>query len=155
MPERLTLHLPEPPSLNDMLSLAMKRTRRTRNGGFMKKAVPGIVYDQAHDNYDTMALAELRTQGVDAPRTPWALWRIESMDFRLWGLRDWGELMASCKWPIDFLVKRRFVKNDSPRELARPPVPTQRVDRQHRGVTLVIAEGWPLVLPEQDNRRGT
>jgi hypothetical protein len=100
-----------------MLALAMKPTRRARNRGFMEKAVPGIVYDHAHENYDTMPLAALRTRGVKPPATLWPKWRIESIEFRLRSVRDRGELMASCKWPIDFLVKQRFVKNDSPREL--------------------------------------
>jgi hypothetical protein len=34
---------------------------------WMRKAIPGIVYDQAHEDYDTMALAALRTQGVRTP----------------------------------------------------------------------------------------
>jgi hypothetical protein len=135
---RLVLELPEPPSLNAMLELAMKRTRRTRTGGWMKRAVPGIVYDQHHEAYDLTALAALRTQGVRPPPAPWPRWRIVSAELRLANLRDWTECLSSLKWPVDFLVRQGFVADDSPRELEPPPCPTQRVDRKRRGVTLVI-----------------
>jgi hypothetical protein len=34
----LTFDLPLPPSLNEMLALAKKRTRRSRAGGWMRKS---------------------------------------------------------------------------------------------------------------------
>jgi hypothetical protein len=132
------LALPEPPSLNQMIELAMKRTRRSRTGGWMKKAVPGIVYDQAHEAYDLTCLAAIRQQGIRPPSTPWQRWVLQSAHFRLHGLRDPIELLAGLKWPVDFLVAQRFVKNDSSRELISTPYPTQEIDRTRRGITLVI-----------------
>jgi hypothetical protein len=138
MPNALRLELPEPPSLNMMLDLAKQRTRRSRTGGWMKKALP-VVYDQHLEAYGLEALAALRRQGIRPPAVPWPRWTIVSAEFRLHALRDWGELLASLKWPLDVLVRLGFVADDSPRELAPPPTPTQVIDRQRRGVTLTIA----------------
>jgi hypothetical protein len=135
------LALPEPPSLNEMLGLAMKRTRRTRSGGWMKEAIPGVVYDQAHEAYDTTCLAAIRTQAIRPPRAPWKTWRVESAHFRLHNLRDPIELLAGLKWPIDFLIAQRFVEDDGPKHLIGTPHPTQEIDRARRGITLVITGG--------------
>lgn len=135
----LTFDLPEPPSVNTMLELAMKRTRRSRTGGWMKKAVPGIVYDQAHEAYDLQVRAALREQRVPLPATPWPRWRLVSAHFRLHNLRDWTELLGSLKWPIDALIHLGVVVDDSPREMEPPPTPTQEIARSRRGVTLIIA----------------
>lgn len=139
--ETLVLDLPEPPSFNAMIELAKKRTRRSRTGGFMRRALP-VVYDQALEAYELEALAALRTQGVRRPPAPWPRWRIVAVHFRLHQLRDWVELHSSLKWPVDVLVRQRFVADDSPRELAPPPTPTQEVARARRGVTLTIAPIW-------------
>lgn len=136
---RLVLELPEPPSLNAMLALAKRRTRKTRTGGWMKRSLP-VVYDQALERYELETVAALRTQRVKPPAVPWPRWRVVSVDFRLANVRDWGELLASLKWPLDVLVRQGFVADDSPRELEPPPCPTQRVDRKRRGVTLVIED---------------
>jgi hypothetical protein len=133
------LCLPEPPSLNMMLDMAKERTRRSRTGGWMKRALP-VVYDQRLEAYELEAIAALRSQGIATPaRETWPRWRLVSAEFRLHQLRDWVELLASLKWPIDVLVRQGFVADDSPREMAPPCVPTQVVNRNHRGVTLVIA----------------
>lgn len=135
----LTFDLPLPPSLNEMIALAKKRTKRTRTGGWIKGRALPVVYDQHLEAYETEALAAIRRQGIVVPRTPWARWALVSAAFRAHSLRDWTELLASLKWPVDALVRLGFVANDSPREMAPPPTPTQAIDRAHRGVTLVIA----------------
>lgn len=134
----LTLVLPEPPSLNEMLALAKKRTRRSRRGGWMKRSLP-VVYDQELEAYGLRAEAAIREQGIRAPVEPWERWQLVSAHFRLHNARDWTELLASLKWPIDALVSLGFVADDSPREMLPPPTPTQEIDRANRGVTLVIA----------------
>lgn len=135
----LVLELPEPPSLNAMLDLAKQRTRRTRTGGWMKRALP-VVYDQELEAYELRALATLRTQGIRPPADPWPRWVLVAAHFRLHSLRDPIELQASLKWPVDVLVRGGFVADDSSRELvATPSAPTQVIARADRGVTLMIA----------------
>ena len=135
---RVELVLPEPPSFNAMIELAKKRTRRTRSGGFMKRSLP-VVYDQALEAYEVLCTAAIRTAGIRPPVEPWPRWRLASIHFRLHSERDWLELAAGAKWAVDFLVRSGFVRGDSPREMERPQVwPTQEIDRQHRGVEIVI-----------------
>lgn len=134
----LVLELPLPPSLNEMLTLAKQRTRRSRTGGWMRRALP-VVYDQRLEAYELEAMAMLRQQGIAPPVAPWPRWRLVSAAFRVHGLRDWTELLASLKWPVDVLVRQRFVLDDSPREMEPPPTPTQAIDRKRLGVTLEIA----------------
>lgn len=136
--DSLALDLPLPPSLNEMLALAKKRTRRSRTGGWMRRSLP-IVYDQHLEAYEIAAQAQIRSHGIVVPRTPWARWGIVRAHFRVHNLRDWTELLASLKWPVDVLVRLRFVANDSPREMAPPPTPTQSIARANTGVTLIIA----------------
>lgn len=135
----LTLELPEPPSLNRMIDLAKQRTRRSRTGGWMKRALP-VVYDQEKERYELECLAAIRTAKIPVPPTPWATWSLASAHFRLHSERDTIELLAGLKWPIDFLVAQRFVEDDSPRELLWTPQPTQERARSRRGITLVIRE---------------
>lgn len=134
----IRLVLPEPPALNEMIRLAKQRTRRSRTGGFMKRSLP-VVYDQALEAYQLQCLAAMRLQGIRPPGEPWRTWRLESADFRLHQLRDPIELLAGLKWPIDFLVSERFVEDDGPKYLTGIPLPTQTIDRDARGVTLVIS----------------
>lgn len=134
----LSIDLPLPPSLNEMLELAKQRTRRSRTGGWMKRSLP-VVYDQHLERYEIEALAAIRRQGIVIPASPWPRWALVSAAFRVHNLRDWTELLASLKWPIDALVRLRFVANDSPREMAPPPIPTQSIDRARLGVTLTLA----------------
>lgn len=104
----------------------------------MTRALP-VVYDQRLEAYELEAVALLRQQGVAPPPTPWRRWRLVSAAFRVHNQRDWTELLASLKWPVDVLVRQRFVLDDSPREMEPPPTPTQVIDRKRLGVTLVIA----------------
>lgn len=139
MPERLTLHLPEPPSINQMLVLAGKRSRRTRGGGWTKKAVPMIVYDQHHEAYELRCEVAVREAGIQRPDLPWHLWRLVELHFRLHTARDWLELAASAKWAVDYLVNAGFVLDDSPREMERPTSwPTQEIARKDRGLRITI-----------------
>lgn len=140
----MTLELPLPPSLNEMLALAKRRTRRTRDGGWMKRSLP-VVYDQHLEQYELEAVAALRRQGTYPPAKPWSRWRLVSAHLRVHNLRDWTELLASLKWPVDLLVRQRFVVNDSPREMAPPPIPTQTIERTQLGITLII-EPWLTVV---------
>lgn len=131
------MDLPLPPSLNEMLGLAKKRTRRSRTGGWMKRSLP-VVYDQKLEAYELEAMAALRVQGVRAPVDPWPRWRLVGAELRVRNVRDWIEALASLKWPIDVLVRQGFVLDDSPREMDPPPCPTQCIDRRTPGVTLTI-----------------
>lgn len=137
LPE-LVLVLPETPSLNQMINLAKERTHQTKHGGWSRVARP-VVYDQHKTAYETAVQAILRQAGVWPPLTPWPRWRLVSAEFRLHNLRDPLELLAGLKWAVDALVAAGYVTNDSPRELASVPLPTQRIDRKNRGVTMVIA----------------
>lgn len=132
--------LPLPPSLNQMIDLAKKRTRRTRNGGFMKRALP-VVYDQHLETYELLCTAAIREAGIRPPPQAWEQWKLVSIHFRVHNHRDWLELAAGAKWPIDFLVRAGFVAGDSPREMDRPDVwPTQEISRKNPGVIIEIAE---------------
>lgn len=137
-PTRLSFSFPEPPSMNQMLALAKKRTRKGRDGGWMKRSMP-IVYDNARHSYQLDCLRETRAKGVRPPKQPWKYWAIVSVSFRLHSLRDPIELAAGLKWAIDFLVKEGYVADDSPRELHAPKNwPLQSISRQDRGVDIVI-----------------
>jgi len=130
----LTIELPVPPSLNEMIDLAKQRSVRR---------IP-VIYNKERERYETRSLVALSHQRIVAPPDPWPRWRIVSAHFRLHNLRDWVELMASLKWPVDVLVTQRFVVDDSPRELLPPPIPTQVINRRQPGVILQIAEGWDV-----------
>lgn len=133
----LRLTLPLPPSLNEMLDLAKKRTRRTRNGGFMKRALP-VVYDQALERYELEASAALSAAGYNPPKEPWAQWSYERVVFRVFNRRDPVELMASLKWPTDLLVRQKWVHDDSEKELIKVCIPKQTIDRANLGVDVFI-----------------
>jgi len=102
--------------MNAMLGMAKKRTKRGRDGGWMRRALP-IVYDNARHAYQRECLREAMAQGVKPPREPWEYWHLEYAGFRLHSLRDPVELAAGLKWACDFLVKEGFVADDSPRGL--------------------------------------
>lgn len=138
-PSFLTIVLPEPPSFNAMIDLAKRRTRRTRNGGWMKRSLP-VVYDQEKEKYELTCLAVVRDQGIRPPEQAWDRWRIERAAFRLHSLRDPLELLGGLKWTIDWLVSQGYVVDDGPSHLLHVPHPEQRIERSDRGVTLAIAE---------------
>jgi hypothetical protein len=133
-----TLTLPEPPSLNEMIRLAKMRTRKTKNGGWLKKAAP-IVYDNHKYEYEVSCIAAARNCGIRLPRTPWPLWRLQSAHFKLHNERDPLELLAGLKWAVDALVNMGLLANDSPRHLKGIPDPTQEIDRKDRCVVITIS----------------
>lgn len=134
----IELTLPEPPSLNEMINLAKKRTRKSSSGGWMKVARP-LVYDQHHDAYQLLCTKALRDAGIKPPRQPWPRWEMTSAHFRLHNLRDPFELLAGLKWVVDWLVESGFATNDSPREVPSIPKPTQEIARKNRGITITIS----------------
>jgi hypothetical protein len=123
----LVLALEEPPALNVMLDLAKER-RRGRS----------VVYAEAKRAYETRVVAAVREQGYPPPAVPWARWRLTRAAFRLHQLRDPLELLAGLKWPIDALVAGGWLADDSPRHLRGIPDPEQVIDRDRRGVTVII-----------------
>jgi hypothetical protein len=131
--------MPEPPSLNMMIDMAKERTRRSRSGGWMKQSRP-VVYDNNKAAYELQCLAALRGVGIAPPVAPWPRWSLAAVEFRLHRLRDEIELLASLKWPVDFLVNAGFVVDDSPAELVNIPRPTQRIDQKNRRITLTITQ---------------
>lgn len=130
--------LPEPPSMNEMLNLAMKRTRKGSRGGWMQEARAGGVYHFAHRAYAERCTFERRQQKIKLPASPWPVWEMTAAHFRLFNLRDPFELMSGLKWVVDWLVESSFVTNDSPREVPRMPLPTQEIARKSRGVVITI-----------------
>jgi hypothetical protein len=135
----LTLELPEPPTVNEMLRLAKRRTRAGPGGTWMREAQSRYwVRQQEYQQEVALALHRARL-GDSGSRAPWPRWRIVSAHYRVHQLRDPLELPAGLKWAADALVNLGVVVDDSPRELETPPPPTQEVARSRRGVTLVIA----------------
>jgi hypothetical protein len=137
----ITLTLPEPPSFNEMIRLAKMRTRKTKNGGWLKKPAP-IVYDNHKAEYEATCLfavmQSLASQGIKLPRKPWGLWKLSSAHFKLHNERDPLELLAGLKWTVDALVNMGMLANDSPRHLKGIPDPTQEIDRKNRCVVITI-----------------
>lgn len=139
-PRRWSLDLPEGPSINRMIALATKRSRRTRNGGWMKKAMPGILYDQALEDYGQKCEAALRQAGIRPPPLPMHAWRITRLHFRLHALRDPLELAAGAKWACDYLVRAGWAVDDGPAQLVDVAKPTQEINRRDRGISIEIEE---------------
>jgi hypothetical protein len=128
----LEFHFPESPTVNQMIDLAKKRNRGGR----------AVVYDAEKKRYyehcDILVLAGKLPK---PPKTEWARWRLVSVHFRTYNVHDFFEMIARLKWPVDWLVSRDYVRDDSPRELVPPlPWPTWEVERgDDRGATVVIA----------------
>jgi len=126
----LTFEFPEAVTYNAAISLAKKRDRRGRP----------TIYDSEKKKYyehcDTLVLAK---QLPAAPSTPWPRWKLLTVQFRVFNPHDPVELMAGLKWPIDWLVTRGYVADDSLREVVPPlPWPDMVIDRGNRGVTVTI-----------------
>lgn len=51
---------------------------------------------------------------------------------------DWDNLMARCKWPVDFLVKDRWIVDDSPDRLEWVGIPTQEIDRKNQRLVVTL-----------------
>lgn len=54
-------------------------------------------------------------------------------------LLDWDNLMARCKWPIDFLKERGLIVDDGPTQVVWTGIPTQQHGRPPR-LELTIEE---------------
>ena len=142
MTAALTLVLPEPPTVNAMLALARKMTRRGPAGAWMQK--PQSRYWVAQQEYFLACTAAARQQRAPIPAEPWPAWRVVGAELRVFHLHDYVEAGAKLKWPIDWLKHAGIVADDSPRHLLEPPpAPTQRVARGARGLTLTIAPVTP------------
>lgn len=128
--ERITLQLPEPPSMNTMIDEAKQRRRAGR------RMVP--VYWIEQQNYKAAARAAIAAQGIRGPLQPWAKWSIVELHFALHNLRDLLELQSSLKHPVDLLHEMGWVKNDAPHQLVDICKPTQLIARGSRGVRLTI-----------------
>jgi hypothetical protein len=129
------LTLPEPPSLNAMIELRARFTRKW-NGKFFKRRQN--LYWLTQQDYQAQTAVLLDAAGHRRPAEPWQQWAIVRAEFRLWSLRDEVELCSSLKWPVDTLVKAGWVKNDSPAELKLLCLPEQKIHRERRGVDLWI-----------------
>jgi hypothetical protein len=140
--DRLTFVLPEPPTFNAMLALAKKRTRKYK-GAWLDKAQP-VVYDEAKSDYETKCTLCANAARKFPPREPWRAWALESVELRVHQLYDPIELLGALKWPVDWLVKRGYVANDSAEELLDYPKPVQRIERRNRGITLTIRRAEPV-----------
>lgn len=133
----LRLTLPEPPSFNAMIDLAKQRTRKTFFGKWLPRAQP-IVYNNTALEYKRDASIALNAAGFRPPVVLWKRWGLIRADFRFHQLRDPVEMASALKWPIDLLVTEGWVEDDSPKELIEMCLPTQTVDRDHRGVDIYI-----------------
>ncbi|BAH39280.1 hypothetical protein GAU_2238 [Gemmatimonas aurantiaca T-27] len=129
--------LPLPPGFNGMLDLAKKRTRRTRNGGWMKRSLP-VVYDQHLERYEIEMLATLHQAGVRPPAIPWDAWALPRAHFRLDAHRDRIEMLGGLKWPVDALVRQGYFKDDSHNVLVEICVPTWEVNPARSGVDVYL-----------------
>lgn len=137
-PAPLVLVLPEPPTVNRMVWLAKRTTRRGPAGKWLQRPVSRYWVEE--QDYFNACLSVWAAIPLAARRgLPWARWRIVSAHFRLHQRRDWVELSAGLKWPVDWLKHAGIVADDSPDHLAPTPTPTQEVDQRNRGVVLTIA----------------
>ncbi len=133
----IRLTLPEPPSFNAMIDMAKERTRKGYGGKWLKQAAP-IVYANNALEYKESARLMLLAAGYRAPATPWPRWSLTRADFRFHQLRDRVELACALKWPVDLLVTLNWVEDDSVRHLIEMCIPSQVIDKEHRGVDLFI-----------------
>lgn len=127
--ERITLQLPLPPTVNEMIDLAKKRTRQTWNGTWLRSAQP-IVYNNAKTAYGMKCAAAAATQGVTRPVLRWTRWAIVDVTYEAPNDMDPIERRARLKWPVDWLVANGWVKNDSGRELVEVVEPAVEIVRK-------------------------
>lgn len=121
MNETVTITIPEPPSMNTMLTY--------------KSQWRGKRYYVEQQRYKD----EARDMLPEAPESPWRRWGIVAVHFRLWNRRDPLELVAGLKWPVDLLMDEGWVIDDGPDNLMFvPSCPTQEIDRKNRGVDLTL-----------------
>jgi hypothetical protein len=137
----LRFEFPLPPAHNEQLDLNSKFTFLGR------KRVP--IYWLKHKEFeDWCDNLELAHKLPPAPPEPWSVWRIESAEFtfakagkhrQTAAKRDPLELYCGLKWPVDWLVKRGYVKGDSLSELMLPlPAPQIVLDGDEAKAVVVI-----------------
>ena len=68
-----------------------------------------------------------------------------SVSFYLHNLNDVDNLMARCKWPVDWLVHQGWLVDDGPKVLEWVGLPTQEIDRKDQRVEITLTE-----IPEPD-----
>jgi hypothetical protein len=56
----------------------------------------------------------------------------------VWQLSDQDNLVARLKWPLDYLVIRRYILDDSPKVLEWVGMPEQEIDRKNQRVEIEI-----------------
>lgn len=61
-----------------------------------------------------------------------------TVTLRLSRTMDTDNLMARCKWPMDYLVDRGYILDDSPAHLEWSGLPTQLIDRKRQGITIAL-----------------
>ena len=54
-----------------------------------------------------------------------------------WSQMDTDNLMARLKWPVDFLVRRGYIRDDSPDALTWE-MPTQAIDRKNQRIEVEL-----------------
>lgn len=83
----------------------------------------------------TLTTLHLGAGGIQAspfPKTPRnALTKVRiTAHFVLGNTMDQDNLMARCKWPIDWLKEAGYLVDDSPKHLTWTGIPTQEVSRK-------------------------
>lgn len=124
----MKLTLPLPPSLNEMLDLAKQRNQKRKP----------VIYAGHKAAYEVHCDVWSREAGIFPPKVPLKAWKLRRAAFYVHNRRDPIELMAGLKWPVDWLVKRGFVEDDSDRELRWIPYPEQQIERKALRVELEI-----------------
>lgn len=61
-----------------------------------------------------------------------------SATFYLWNLMDDDGAMARLKWPLDWLVKRGYLVDDSRKHLTWDGLPEQFIDRKNQRIVLTL-----------------
>ena len=95
----------------------------------------------AEKNRKMNAYFDLCLATVKVKRPEWPLPRADiSATLYVWNLMDEGDNMRTrLKWPLDFLVQRGYIEDDSPRTLTWGPV-SQAIDRKRPRVEIELVE---------------
>ena len=84
--------------------------------------------------YFNLCLATVKTKRPEYPLSQADI----SATLYVWNLMDEGDNMRTrLKWPLDFLVQRGFIENDSPKVLVWGTV-TQEIDRRNQRVEIEL-----------------
>ncbi len=88
-----------------------------------------------HDYYD-LCLATVKTK---RPRRPYNKVRI-SVAAYTWNIMDRDGLYSRFKWPLDWLVLRGYIADDSPTVLHDWGYVTQKIDRKNQRIEIELEE---------------